>query len=436
MDAGQLAAWAATTHPVYAHPHALAVPATLDELQAIVRAARRHRMEVVAISRGRNIGLGGRIPPMARGRPLIIDLQLFRGIRAIDERFGTVALEPGVTFEDLHAALRQRNSRWFLPVTGGPPNGSVIGNLLQRGDGTGPFGDRARAFLDLEAVLKSGELVSTCRDAAGPDMSGLFFQSEAGVVTAVTLSLVQLPAVMTRFVLRLQHGVGVGRLVDTAQAATRDGILPPGAVCMWNGTKRVVRFGGSESSEGWAMSGAMHAASLRRAEADWLDLEAALATSGLDIEVLHHETVKEPKGVGLLEGEPSDANLVSIMSGLTGPTGAPGFTWVCPVMPFDGRAAEEVSRLASEELAVAGIPPNLALGCRDGRTIRGYIALAWDRSDTAAEARALHAHDRLVARFDAAGLPQFRLGQLSRDWSPHRGDTARVLARLMQALAA
>jgi 4-cresol dehydrogenase (hydroxylating) len=368
---------------------------------------------------------------------LVIDLQLFRGIRAIDERFGTVALEPGVTFEDLHAVLRSRNSRWFLPVTGGPPDGSVIGNLLQRGDGTGPFGDRARAFLDLEAVLQSGELVATCRDAAGPDISGLFFQSEAGVVTAVSLSLVQLPPVMTRFVMRLPHGVGIAKLVDAAQAATRDGILAPGAVCLWNGTKRVVRFGGSEASEGWTMSGAMHAASLRRAEADWLDLKETLAATGLDIETLHHETVQTPKGASILEGEPSDANLVSIMSGMTGPTGIPGFTWVCPVMPFDGKVAQEVARLVSEELGMAGIPPNLALGCRDARTIRAYIALAWDRSDTVAEARALQAHDRLIARFDAAGLPLFRLGQLSRKWSPpHRGDTGRVIERLLQALAA
>jgi hypothetical protein len=86
---------------------------------------------------------------------------------------------------------------------------------------------------------------------------------------------------------------------------------------------------------------------------------------------------------------------------------------------------------------MAGIPPNLALGCRDARTIRAYIALAWDRSDTVAEARALQAHDRLITRFNAAGLPLFRLGQLSREWSPpHRADTARVIERLLQALAA
>jgi 4-cresol dehydrogenase (hydroxylating) flavoprotein subunit len=437
LEPAAIAAWAGTTHPLDTSPIALVVPITRDETRAAVLAARRCGVAVAAISRGRNIGLGARIPPLAEGAPLIVDMQLQRSIRAIDEYLGVVELEPGVTFEQLHVELRRRGSRWFLPATGGPPDGSVVGNLLERGDGTGPYGDRVRAFLDLEALLPTGEVVSTRRDAAGPDISGLFFQSGVGIVTAASLSLAPLPRVMTQFVMRLRAGSALRTLVDAARVCTQHGILLPGAVCIWNGTKRAIRDGGDDATDGWVISGSLHAASARRAEADWADLMDALRDGGADVDIVHHESIAAPRGIGLLEGEPNDANLVSIVSGLRDGKGSPGFAWLCPVIPFDGAAAETAMAIVAEELERAGLRPNMALGCRDARTIRGYVALAWDRDDPAAESLALQAHDRLLARLDQAGFPPFRLGHLSRGWKPAaRDDTARVTERLVAALGA
>jgi 4-cresol dehydrogenase (hydroxylating) len=437
LDPAAIAAWAGTTHPLDVIPIALVVPITREETRAAVLAARRSGVSVAAISRGRNIGLGARIPPLAEGAPLLIDMQLLRSIRAIDEQFGVVELEPGVTFEQLHGELRRRGSRWFLPATGGPPDGSVVGNLLERGDGTGPYGDRVRAFLDLEALLPTGELISTRRDTAGPDISGLFFQSGVGIVTAASLSLAPLPRVMTQFVMRLQSGSALRTLVDAARVCTQQGILLPGAVCIWNGTKRAIRDGGDDATDGWVISGALHAASTRRAEADWADLMGALHDAGANIEIVYHESIAAPRGNGLLEGEPNDANLVSIVSGLRDGKGSPGFAWLCPVIPFDGVAAEAAISIVAEELERAGLRPNMALGCRDARTVRGYVALAWDRDDTAAEGLALQAHDRLLTRLDQAGFPPFRLGHLSRGWkAAARDDTAQVTERLIAALGA
>jgi 4-cresol dehydrogenase (hydroxylating) flavoprotein subunit len=435
LDPAAITAWAATTHPLAVDPVALVAPITGAETRSAVLAARRAGVPVVAISRGRNVGLGARIPPLAAGAPLLIDLHLQQSIRLIDERFGTAVVEPGVTFEQLHAELRRRNSRWFLPVTGGPPDGSVLGNLLERGDGTGPHGDRARAFLDLEAVLPTGEVITTSRDTAGPDISGLFFQSGVGIVTAIGLSLAPLPRVMKPFMMQLRAGAALAALVDAARICTQDGILMPGAICIWNGTKRAIRDGGAGAPNAWVISGALHAASRRRVEADWADLRDAFSQAGAAVDITYEAIVDAPRGNGLLEGEPNDANLVSIMSGLRDGKGTPGFAWLCPVIPFDGAAAERAMQIVTDELQRAGLKPNLALGCRDARTIRGYVALAWDRDDRAAEQRALQAHDRLLARLDAGGFPPFRLGQLSRGWKPPaRDDTQRVTQRILAAL--
>lgn len=435
FDADALAAWAVTTHSLRAMPCAVVSTAGAHEVVAAVRAAATHGVGVHAISRGRNIGLGGRMPPTAAGQPLIIDLQLHRSVLAVDEQFGVVALEPGVTFQDLYQVLRQRGSGWFLPSSGGPPDGSVLGNLLERGDGNGPFGDRARALLDLEAVLPNGQVLTTKRDLSGPDLSGLFFQSGAGIVTRATLSLVRLPRVMTSFVLTLRDGAPLAPLVDAAAASYREGILAPSSLCIWNGTKRAIRDGGGlDAVDRWVASGAMHAASLRRAEADWHDLLDMFAPASVD--VLEYGTEEAPSGRGILQGEPTDSNLISIVSGLRGPGGTPGFAWVCPVLPFDGAAVERVVTFVARVLRDAGIPPNIALGCRDGRTIRAYVALAWDRDDTTAEQRACRAHDRLLNGLASAGCPPFRLGQLSQSWKPpERDDSQAVIEQVMAALA-
>ncbi len=435
FDAGALAAWAATTHGLRATPCAVVSTINATEVVAAVRAAAAHGVAAQAISRGRNIGLGGRMPPTATGQPLIINLQLHRSVLAIDEPFGVVALEPGVTFQDLYQVLRQRGSGWFLPSSGGPPDGSVIGNLLERGDGNGPFGDRTRALLDLEVVVANGQILTTRRDLAGPDLSGLFFQSGAGIVTRATLSLVRLPRVMTSFVLKLRDGAPLAPLVDAAAAGYRDGILAPSSLCIWNGTKRAIRDGGAlDAADMWIASGAMHAASQRRAQADWQDLMDLLAPAGVD--VVEHVTDESPSGRGILQGEPTDSNLVSIVSGLRGPGGTPGFAWVCPVLPFDGAAVERVAGFVTRVLHDGGMPPNIALGCRDGRTIRAYVALAWDRDDRDAEQRAERAHDRLVNGLASAGFPPFRLGQLSQSWRPVvRDDSQAVIDRVMAALA-
>jgi 4-cresol dehydrogenase (hydroxylating) len=435
LAADGLAAWAATTHRLEAVPNGVVATAgTADVVQA-QRIAASCGIPAYAISRGRNIGLGGRLPPHAADQSLIIDLQLHRSILAVDEHFGIVALEPGVTFTDLHAALRERGSQWFLPSSGGPPDGSVLGNMLERGDGNGPHGDRTRALLDLEAVLPTGERLTTRRDLAGPDLSGLFFQSGAGIVTRATVALVRLPRLMTSFVLKLRPEARLGGMVDAAAACYREGILAPGSLCIWNGTKRAIRDGQAvDAADMWVGSGAMHAASRRRAEADWQDLLAEFACAGT--EVLEHGVEEAPKGSGILQGEPTEANLVSIVSGLRAPGGTPGFAWVCPVLPFEGGCVERVATFVTRVLLEAGMPPNIALGCRDARTIRGYIALAWDRGDTVAEKAAYRAHDRLLNGLAKAGFPPFRLGQLSRGWQPQdHDDTGAVTARVLASLA-
>ena len=90
-----------------------------------------------------------------------------------------VTVEPGVTFAALHAFLRARGSRLFASTTGGSPHASVVGNALERGDGSGPYGDRLQHACALEVVLPTGEVVHTGHDRFEGARSALPFSWHA-----------------------------------------------------------------------------------------------------------------------------------------------------------------------------------------------------------------------------------------------------------------
>lgn len=88
-------------------------------------------------------------------------LDLSRLDRIVDLAHGSVRVEPGVTFRQLHAALHAREAGFHVPAFGGPPEASVPANALDRGEGTGPFGDRFGQLWDLDVALSTGERLRT-----------------------------------------------------------------------------------------------------------------------------------------------------------------------------------------------------------------------------------------------------------------------------------
>jgi hypothetical protein len=136
---------------------------------------------------------------------------------------------------------------------------------------------------------------------------------------------------------------------------------------------------------------------------------------------------------GAFLGEPEEGSMATVRSGLReagAPHGQPGFAWVCPSIPFDERAVDAIAiiRAASAE---AHIDSHIALTSQSSRTLRGFVSLVWDRSDGAAEARAMQCHDTLLDRLVQAGFPPFRLGHLSRGWRPAFSDDTDAVTDLV-----
>ncbi|MGI5291347.1 FAD-binding oxidoreductase [Nonomuraea polychroma] len=171
-------------------------PRTLDEVRALVRKAMTTRHRLYPISTGRNWGMGSAMP--VTDDNVVVDLSGMNRIRSLDLEAGFAVIEPGVTQAQLAAVLR--DTPWMLNVTNSCADTSVVGNALDRGDGT--FRSRVHDVAGLEAVLADGSVVTTGGldpsgryhgRVAGPDLTAAFVQHNLGIVTAMAVALVPRP---------------------------------------------------------------------------------------------------------------------------------------------------------------------------------------------------------------------------------------------------
>src|SRR6185312_9651654 len=79
-------------------------PASVEEVQAIVRIANEYKVPLWPVGRGKNFGYGGAAPAM-RGN-VILDLGRMNRILDVDEKFANCQLEPGVSYFDLYNHLK------------------------------------------------------------------------------------------------------------------------------------------------------------------------------------------------------------------------------------------------------------------------------------------------------------------------------------------
>ncbi len=189
---------------------AAVAPASVEEVQEVVRAANAYRIPLYPISTGKNLGYGGSAPNYSGS--VVLDLKRMNRVLEVDEANATVLVEPGVSYFDLHRHLRERGIRLWLDVPD-PGWGSLIGNALDRGSGAtmAHLRNHFDAHCGMEVVLPDGELLRTgmgalpgaktwqsYRSGYGASVDGLFAQSGMGVVTKMGFWLLPEPEAFRR----------------------------------------------------------------------------------------------------------------------------------------------------------------------------------------------------------------------------------------------
>lgn len=470
-------------------------PADRAEVQACLRIAHEYRVPVYPISTGKNWGYGSRVP--VQDGCVVIDLGRLNRIVAYDEALAYVTVEPGVTQRQLYEFLQARGSRLFLSATGSTPDSSLIGNILERGLGEGPYGDRFSYVCALEVVLPTGETLTTGfgrfpsahaapinRWGVGPYLDGLFTQSNLGIVTQMTLWLTPLPHTFHLFWYAVDDDARLGPLVDALRELRLTGVVQSAFVIAndvrvfsnlqqypWAATDGATPLPPAlrealrrQHGVGrWNGEGALYAVSEAHGQALRQVIEARLGPVTDSLHFLDDATARQPRpqlaaafpGADLdvlltgywdnpKRGVPTEQFLPMAYwrkrtprptQGMDLDRDGCGLFWCAPAAPFDGAHVQRVASLLTETTEAYGYEPNIGLNCISERNINVTAAVIYDRDVAGEDERALACYHALTGRVTQAGYYPYRLGTHGMtSLPPAQDDYGPILARLKQAL--
>ncbi|MCW0401118.1 putative FAD-linked oxidoreductase [Xanthomonas sacchari] len=232
---------------------AVALPQTHEQVQAIVRACRAHRVPLVA--RGTGTGTAGAAVPFAGG----VVLSFARMTRIVQLRPADrcAVVEPGVLNGDLQQALAPHGLFW-PPDPSSAEICSVGGNLSTNAGGPRAvkYGATRDNVLGLVAVTGSGELIrcggAYTKDATGYDLTHLLVGSEGTLALIVEATLKLSPRPLAQAGLRALYrdaaaaAAAVSRLMAQPSTPTMLEFMDRSAIAL-------LRRNGSDVPEAGAM---------------------------------------------------------------------------------------------------------------------------------------------------------------------------------------
>ena len=195
-DEATLQAHAADKWHASALPQVVALPASTDEVAAVMRIASAHGIPVTP--RGAGVGYVGGCVPVRGG--IVLSTARMNRITELNPGDGVAVVEPGVRTADLQAACAELG--WFYPPDPASRKDSSIGGNIATNAG-GPrclkYGVTRSYVLGLQVVLADGRVLNcggrTHKNKQGFDLVGLFCGSEGmlGIITRATLRIIPAP---------------------------------------------------------------------------------------------------------------------------------------------------------------------------------------------------------------------------------------------------
>lgn len=216
-------------------------PISTSEVVDIVKIASAHQIALYPISKGNNWGYGSANP--TQNGCVIVDLSGMTQISEFDAKLGVVTLEPGVTQEQLATFLMKQNDLYITPTTSTGPDGTILGNAIERGYGLVPIADHFLAVMNIEVVLADGSIYHSaihgkeCTEVdgvfkwgIGPYLDGLFSQSNFGIVTKATIALRPKPECIEMFFIEFDKEEDLEDAVVTVRKILKDVGVFSGAI--------------------------------------------------------------------------------------------------------------------------------------------------------------------------------------------------------------
>ena len=417
---------------------AILYPTSVSEVQDIVNQARASGTPIYPISTGRNWGLGSRSPVL--DDCVLVDLSRLDRIREVDLQHGYAVIEAGVS----QVALAQQlvDTPWLLNVTTSCKDSSLLGNVMERGEGS--IRPRLDDVLGLEVVLASGSLLTTGgvgRGAerryyglgTGPDVSGLFYQSNFGVATACTIGFIARPQRID-YVFGSFKREGLIEVVDTVLKLRRERILDN----TFRLSELPVEPGSSGPPQDFTLLGPLlgRTASVEGVEAvlkaDFAQLPSfrSIEFGPVDGLAPGHPLYQRTQFFrGIPSCEMLRARFRVSTCDLDG-SSETGWTVVATVLPLDGRAVQTALDVVTRIADVEGLVSRLEVSVVSNTTILLMTAIWFKRNADGIE-RMRRTQVAMRAQFKAAGFYPARDGI---DAVRAEGPASDALAQIRAAL--
>ena len=223
-------------------PEIVALPGDVEQVAAVVKAAKRANVPIVP--RGSGTGLAGGAVPAEGG--IILSLTRLNRILKIDLENRIAVVEPGVINVDVTKAVAKEGF-FYAPDPSSQAACSIGGNVANNSGGphTLAYGVTTNHVLAAQVVLDSGAIVwlgGEVPDTPGYDLCGVFVGSEGtiGVATKVAVRLMRArESVRTLLAIFDQMDYATQTVVDI----TGSGIIPAALEIMDRTTIEAVERG-------------------------------------------------------------------------------------------------------------------------------------------------------------------------------------------------
>lgn len=431
-------------------PAAVVRPASTEELQQVVKIANTYKTPVWTLSGGQNRGYG--MACAVKPGSIIIDLKRMNRILEVNVELAYALVEPGVTFAQLYRYLRDNDIPLWMDVPSGSPEGSCLGNIMERGAGYTPLGEKFLFSCGMEVVLANGQVIRTGTGTLpnsqtwqifkwgyGPSLDGLFTQSNFGIVTKAGFWLMPRPPAYEPLAVTMDDPDAVYKAVEVLRPLKLNMVIPNGAcvthvrkalglTACWRAGKDILPQVGRRFD--------YSAETLRELKktyglGEW---NFAGALYGLPETVRTYRGIVEDAfqsalpGCRFLSAEEQAASPYwrareKAMRGeplwefdMSAWEGKAGALWISPVAPVTNDAVGQQIRIAEETYAKYGFHYAAELILGTGRDLHHIIWLLFDRSDAEERRRAELCEREMYDRYCEVGYLPYRTGLSTGDY--------------------
>ena len=457
--------------------HAILRPADCPQVQECLKIANQFCLPIYPISSGKNWGYGSRVP--VSDGCVLLDLARLDRIVDFNEELAYVTVEPGVTQRQLYQFLQEHSSNLWMDATGSSPDTSLIGNIVERGFGHTPYGDRFANVCGLEVVLPTGECIHTgfgrfpnsqttpiYRWGVGAYLDGLFSQSNLGIVTKMTIWLMPAPEYFQAFYFSIEQDSQLAEVINALRPLRLNGTIKSAVHVAnsykvlssirqypWTEAKGVTplspelmnHFAKTWDFGAWNGSGGLYGTKRQVAEASRL-IKQALQGKVRKLQFLNDgklvlaqkiakqyrqltglnlpEMLKLIKPVyGLMKGIPTNTQLKSTYwrkkaappEQMNPDRDKCGLIWCAPVAPLEGKEALVIAQMTTKVTLEHHFEPLISMTLLTERCLGCVIAIAFDREIPGEDQRALNCYYDLSKQLNQSGYYPYRLGIQSMD---------------------